>query len=157
GHLPTRRLSEGELCLLGIGQGEILITPLQAAIVAGLFATKGRLAEPWVVSELDGRTMPQRHAPKKVDWAPETFAAIQRGMEAVVMSPDGTGHRAFSSMVEIAGKTGTAQTNFPGRTHGWFVGFCPVVHPRVAMAIMAEFGGAGGDLPAEIAHQVCEY
>ena len=57
----------------------------------------------------------------------------------------------------VSGKTGTAQTHVADRPHGWFVGFCPVEQPRVAMAIVAEHGGSGGDLPAEIARTICEY
>lgn len=157
GHLPTRRLSEGELCLLAIGQGEILVTPLQAAAMAGVFATHGTLTTPWVVRELSGRAVPPPRAHRTVEWSEQTFAAVQRGMEAVVLSQDGTGHRAFSQMVEVAAKTGTAQTHVKDKTHGWFVGFCPVVEPRVVFAVMAEFGGAGGDLPAEVARGICEY
>ena len=83
--------------------------------------------------------------------------SVRAGMQAVVRDPDGTGHRAFTPVVTIAGKTGTAQTYVPDQPHGWFVGFCPVEQPRVAMAIVAEHGGSGGDLPAEIARTICEY
>ena len=75
----------------------------------------------------------------------------------VVRHPSGTGYRAFTAAVSIAGKTGTAQTHVPERPHGWFVGYCPVEAPRVAMAIVAEHGGSGSDLPAEIARTICEY
>jgi cell division protein FtsI/penicillin-binding protein 2 len=78
-------------------------------------------------------------------------------MTAVVRDPDATGYRAWSPLVTIAGKTGTAQTHLPDRPHGWFVGFCPIEQPRVAMAILAEHGGSGGDLPAELAKAICEF
>jgi peptidoglycan glycosyltransferase len=78
-------------------------------------------------------------------------------MLEVVNDPRGTGIHAHSDQVQIAGKTGTAQTGVPGRTHGWFVGFCPVRDPIAAMAIVAEFGGSGGGLPAAIAKEVCEH
>jgi penicillin-binding protein 2 len=92
-----------------------------------------------------------------VKWSPQTIAAVRVGMKAVVNDPSGTGMRAMSVLVTIAGKTGTAQTRVEGQTHGWFVGYCPMEHPRVALAIVTEYGGAGGDLPADIARTVCEY
>ena len=156
GHLPHRRLSEGEVALLAIGQGELLLTPLQAAVMAGAFANEGWLVQPWVVRDVAGHP---RHpgTRRRLGWLPTTLHAVRQGMIAVVRDPQGTGHRAFTEAVTIAGKTGTAQTHLPGRTHGWFVGFCPVERPKVAMAIVTEHGGSGGDLPAEIAKSVCEY
>jgi penicillin-binding protein 2 len=47
--------------------------------------------------------------------------------------------------------------HIPDRPHAWFVGYCPVEQPRLAFAIVAEHGGSGGDLPAEIARGLCEY
>jgi cell division protein FtsI/penicillin-binding protein 2 len=156
GHLPKRRLTEGEVALLAMGQGEILITPMQAAVMAAIFANGEGMVEPWVVSKVgDDAADPRKR--RKLGWKPKTFESIRQGMNAVVADPLGTGHRAATPLVTIAGKTGTAQTHLQGRTHGWFVGYCPAEHPRVAMAIIAEFGGAGGDLPAEIARTVCEY
>lgn len=157
GHLPQRRLTEGEVALLAMGQGEILVTPLQVAVMGSAFANGGWLVEPWVVRSVADRPVAHRTSTHRLGWAPETFEAVRAGMRAVVRDPSGTGHGAFSSKVSIAGKTGTAQTHVAGRTNGWFVGFCPVEHPRVAMAIVAELGGSGGDLPADIAKAVCEY
>jgi penicillin-binding protein 2 len=157
GHLPQRRLTQGEVALLSIGQGEILVTTLQGAVMAGAFANRGWLVEPWVVSSIADRPAAHRPSRHRLGWSAETIDAVCMGMRAVVSDASGTGHRAFSPLVSIAGKTGTAQTHVPESPHGWFVGFCPVDHPRVAMAIVAEHGGAGGDLPAEIAKAICEY
>ena len=157
GHLPTRRLTEGEVALLSIGQGEILITTLQSAIMAALFANGGTVVQPWIIRRIGERELPPPPPRRRVKWSPQTIEAVRAGMNAVVNDPDGTGMRARSPLVTIAGKTGTAQTHVEGQSHGWFVGFCPLEHPRVALAIVAEHGGAGGDLPAEIARAVCEY
>ncbi len=157
GHLPDRHLTEGEVAMLAMGQGEVLVTVLQGAVMAAAFANHGWAVEPWVVREIDHRPLPRRPSRRRIPWSPETLEVVRAGMEAVVQDPNGTGHRAFSPLVSVAGKTGTAQTHLPGKTHGWFVGFCPVDHPRAAMAVLAEYGGSGGDLPAEIARSVCEY
>ncbi len=157
GHLPRRRLSEGEVALMGIGQGEILVTPLQAAVLAGAFANGGWIVEPWIVQTVGGRTVPRRASRRRVGWSAATLDTVRTGMRAVVTDPAGTGRRALSSVVTVAGKTGTAQTNLEGQNHGWFVGYCPVDAPKGAFAIIAEYGGSGGDVPADIARTVCEY
>ena len=157
GHLPRRRLTEGEVGLLAIGQGEILITVLQAAEMAAIFANGGWLVEPQVVRAVADRPVSRHGTRHRVGWSDHTIEAVRTGMRAVVQDAAGTGHRAYSPHISLAGKTGTAQTHVPGRTHGWFVGFCPIDEPRVAMAIVAEHGGSGGDLPAEIARTVCDY
>lgn len=157
GQIPKRRVTEGEVALLSIGQSEILITPLQAAVIASAFANHGWLVDPVLVQAVAGRPLTRRGGRRRLGWSSQTIEAIRLGMEAAVADPAGTAGRAVSPRIRIAGKTGTAQTHVAGRTHGWFMGFCPVEQPRVAMAIVAELGGSGGDLPTHIAHSVCEY
>ena len=157
GHLPFgRHLTEGEVAMLAIGQGEILITPLQAAVMVSAIANGGWLVEPWVVKTTERDSTARAHA-SSVGWSAATLATIREGMLAVINDPHGTGIRAHSETVRIAGKTGTAQTHKPGQTHGWFIGFCPAEQPVAALAIVAEYGGSGGDLPASIGKAVCEY
>ncbi len=157
GHLPRgRRFSEGEVAMLGMGQGEILITPLQAAVMVSAIANGGSLVQPWLVSRVGEQPAGRAHL-TALHWSREHVATIQQGMLAVVNDPRGTGIGAHSEQVVIAGKTGTAQTHIPGRTHGWFIGFCPADQPIAAMAIVAEYGGSGGDIPAGIGKAICEY
>lgn len=156
GHLPFgRRFSEGEVALLAIGQGELLVTPLQMALMVSAIANGGWLQKPWVVNAI-GDHPAARPGGRSLEWSDQTLAAIRVGMVAVVNDSRGTGIRAHSEQVWIAGKTGTAQTHLPGKTHAWFVGFCPAEDPVAAMAIVAEYGGSGGDLPAVIAKMICE-
>lgn len=157
GHLPQRRITEGELALLGIGQGEILVTPLQAAVMVSLFANRGGLVTPWLVDTVDDRPVDRPGIRRHLRWNPATVEAIRLGMRGVVNDPAGTGHRAMSTLVTVSGKTGTAQTHVEGQTHGWFAGFCPVDEPRAAFAIVVEYGGSGGELPADVAKSICEY
>lgn len=157
GHLPRRRLTEGEVGLLAIGQGEILITPLQAAIMAAAFANGGVVVEPWVVSAVGERPASRPPFRRRLGWPAEILEVVRGGMREVVRNPTGTGIRALSPRVSVAGKTGTAQTGPETPPHGWFVGFCPVDHPRVAVAVVTEHGGSGGELPAEITRTICEY
>lgn len=156
GRLPEGRLSEGDVAMLAIGQGEILVTPMQAAVMASAIANGGSLVHPWLVRTLGGEPVAHPQA-TSVGWAPDHLRAVHDGMIEVLNNPEGTGIRAHSDKVRIAGKTGTAQTHIPGKTHGWFIGFCPSERPVAAMAIVAEHGGSGGDLPASIGKAVCEY
>lgn len=157
GHLPSAwRVGDGDLALLSIGQGELLITPLQAAVMASALANHGSLVQPWVVFAVGGHRVPPR-PPHPLGWSARNVSVVLAAMEAVIREPHATGHRASSDLVRIAGKTGTAQTHLPGRTHGWFIGFCPADAPLVAMAIVAEYGGTGGELPASIGKIICEY
>jgi cell division protein FtsI/penicillin-binding protein 2 len=157
GYLPFgQRLTEGEVALLAIGQGRILITPLQAAVMVSAIANGGRLVTPWVVAEIGGHLMPPP-ASRPLGVSPRTLEIVRGGMVAVVNEPQGTGFAARSERLRLAGKTGTAQTHLPGQTHGWFVGFCPADAPQRAMAIVTEYGGSGGGLPASIAKVICEY
>ena len=157
GHLPKRRLTEGEVALLAIGQSEFLVTPLQNAVMVAAFANGGWLVQPWLIRSVGSRQPTRPKGRQKIGWNPEAMEAVRAGMRAVIQHPSGTGHRAMTPVISIAGKTGTAQTHIPDHSHGWFVGYCPADHPRAAMAIVAEFGGSGGDLPAEIARTICEY
>lgn len=157
GHLPQRRLTEGEVALLAMGQGEVLVTVMQAAMMASGFANVGVVVEPRIVASIADRPVARPPLVRRLPWSVETIHIVRAGMESVVRHPAGTGHRALSERVRIAGKTGTAQTSVPGEPHAWFVGFCPVDQPRAAFALVAEHGGSGGDWPAELAKAICEY
>ncbi len=157
GQLPQHRLSEGEVAIYAFGQSAFECTPLQAAVMTAAFANGGALVQPWVIQKVGNRVFRPPAVRRMLGWSPETLEAIRVGMRLVIHDPQGTGRRAASPNVNVVGKTGTAQTHRPGQNHAWFVGYCPEEHPRAAIAIVAEFGGSGGDIPAEIARAVCEY
>ncbi len=153
GHIPQRRLTEGEVAMMAIGQTELLVTPLQQALFAASLANGGWLHQPRIVRE-DGRHPPIGH---RIGFSRAALDGVRPGMRAVVEDPDGTGHRAATGAITIAAKTGTAQSHIKDHPHGWILGYCPVDHPKAAFAIVVEHGGSGGDLPAEIARALCEY
>ena len=83
---------------------------------------------------------------------PDVASALTQVMEAVVTG--GTGTAAQIPGVAVAGKTGTAE-NTPGQqTHAWFIGFAPAQNPQVAVAVLVEHGGIGGQVAAPIARQI---
>lgn len=129
-----------------IGQGEILITPVQAARMACIIANNGiaksvNIADRIVDSDLNTKRYLRSFVQKTVI-SRDTAAVLQNCMKRAVES--GTGSGAYSEKVSIAGKTGTAQTgwveNGENYVHGWFCGYFPADNPQYAMAVLAENG-----------------
>jgi peptidoglycan glycosyltransferase len=148
-------LTPTELASSAIGQGEILVSPLQMALSAAAIANKGIIMQPYLVDTVKdslGMTV-QRQVAK--NWlnatTPEIASAIKAGMVSAVKS--GTAQAAAVSGVQAAGKTGSAQ-NAQGQTHAWFIGFAPSEQPRLAVAVILENAGSGGAVAAPVAGQL---
>lgn len=147
------RWQKGMMLNLAIGQGEILTTPIQLAMVAAQVANGGRAIRPHVVKEVRGESefAPERPARAGVTADPAAWAAVQTAMERVVS--DGTGTGARLPGIRVAGKTGTSQ-NAHGKDHALFICYAPADSPRVALAVVAENRGHGGSVAAPIAARV---
>ncbi|HXO16939.1 MAG TPA: penicillin-binding transpeptidase domain-containing protein, partial [Candidatus Dormibacteraeota bacterium] len=144
----------GELAQMGFGQGALLMSPLQMALIVATIANAGNEPRPYIVREIvSGGIAASSSAtatlanPVSVD----TAANVTKMMVAVVQR--GTGTPAQLPHVTVAGKTGTA-TNPLGRSHSWFVCFAPAEHPRVAVAVVVENVGYGATYAAPIAREV---
>lgn len=160
----------GETISAAIGQGYVTVTPLQMASLIGTVANDGVSFRPRLVQAIMDRTTGHLQelpaVPRgKVNAKPETFRLIKEALADVVKV--GTATRAKSSVVTIAGKTGTAQTaalrtgpekDIPKkfRDHAWFVAFAPVESPKIAVAVLAEHMGHGGAAAAPLAKEVIE-
>lgn len=157
---------EGDTVNLSIGQGFLLVTPLQMAVVTAAVANNGAVVQPHLVQRVvdyQGRVLlrpggkPLRHLPlPKSMWG-----AVRQGMRGAVLY--GTGGAANSELVEVAGKTGTVENspsseNPHGRNHTWFVSFAPYAHPDYVCVVMLEkSGGYGGGMCAPVARTVYDY
>ncbi|HEY5906903.1 MAG TPA: penicillin-binding protein 2 [Vicinamibacteria bacterium] len=152
----------GETVSVAIGQGQVMATPLQLARLAAVVANGGRLVRPHLVKSVGGVPTPWP-APEDLGLKPETVRLVLEGMRSVVT--EGTGRRAQVPGVEVAGKTGSAQVVASTRLardpkshkllpHGWFVCFAPVDRPRIAMAVLVEHGGSGGEAAAPVAQEI---
>jgi penicillin-binding protein 2 len=160
----------GETISASIGQGYVSVTPLQMASVIGTVANGGVTFRPRLVQAVMDRTTGRLQelpaVPRgKLKISGDHLKLIQKALAEVVT--EGTAPRAKSSIVTIAGKTGTAQTaalrtgpekDIPKkfRDHAWFVAFAPVEAPRIAVAVLAEHMGHGGSAAAPLAKAVIE-
>ncbi|MFN3999112.1 penicillin-binding protein 2 [Algoriphagus sp.] len=140
---------------LSIGQGEMLVTPLQMANLAAIFANKGFYYTPHLIKEIDGdpTLIPARYQIKN-DVGVDThhFDLVQ---EAMVEALSGTATRAILKDILIAGKTGTAQ-NSHGEDHSVFIAFAPKDNPQIAIAVYVENAGWGGRAAASTASLMIE-
>ncbi|MFI5236932.1 MAG: penicillin-binding protein 2 [Ignavibacteriales bacterium] len=143
---------------LGIGQGEVSVTPLQLAQYVSLIANNGKTKTPHVVrGYIDEETeelIPLEY--KEVNAGVSQFALdiVKEGMFLVV-NGHGTATHIRLPDIEICGKTGTAQ-NPHGNDHAWFVGFAPYENPKIAIAVLVENAGFGGTHAAPIAQKVIQ-
>ncbi|HEX9945851.1 MAG TPA: penicillin-binding protein 2 [Thermoanaerobaculia bacterium] len=151
----------GETISVSIGQGPVLLTPLQMAEMTALVANGGYRVIPHLIK--DAKLPPPKHVAIDED----ALRAVRDGMWAVVNEPGGTAYgSARLEGVEIAGKTGTVQViayaqrvdardlPFKYRDHAWFTSFAPADDPRIVVTVFAEHGGGGSRVAAPIAQAI---
>jgi penicillin-binding protein 2 len=150
---------KGLVINLSIGQGEVLVSPLQLAVFYAGLVTDGRLVKPYLVDQVimaDDRSVPsQPEITGYLPFSPSTLRVLQKAMTGAVNDPRGTGILAKIPDVTVGGKTGTAQ-NPHGQDHAWFVGYAPASDPRIVVAVLVENVGHGGTFAAPIARAVME-
>ena len=141
-----------------IGQGEILMTPLQMANMMAIVANRGKYLPPhFLRAERDeaGADWNYRHYDTvRTTIARPHFETVIDAMESVVAQ--GTARRAYLSRWAVCGKTGTVQ-NPHGEDHAVFIGFAPKETPRIAVAVVIENAGGGGSWAAPTAALIMEY
>ena len=142
---------KGDLANVAIGQGPLLVTPLQMAVAVATIANGGTVYRPRLVlatkpdQERGFEENPTRIA-ARMKWSGETMKTVRNGMLDVVNAPDGTGKRAKVDGLQVAGKTGTAEygPRDEGGKHTWMIAFAPFDSPRFAVAMIVEDGISGG-------------
>jgi len=161
----------GETISISIGQGFLSVTPIQMAKAVSIVATNGHVAQPRLLKGIRLRrtgNLKEEPAPPthQLTISANTFSHIKEGLAAVVTR--GTAKLAQSSIVSIAGKTGTAQVIArkddddkteiakKHRDHAWFVAFAPVEQPKIAVAVIVEHMGHGGSAAAPLAKALIE-
>jgi penicillin-binding protein 2 len=135
------RWYQGDTVNYVIGQGFLLVTPIQMACLFACIANGGKLFRPRLISD-----EPIEY--NEISLSSEILKTVQKGLEGVV-GPRGTGEAAGKFGVSVAGKTGTAQ-NPHGEDHAWFAGYAPADEPRYVAVALVEGGGKGSEVAAPI-------
>lgn len=147
-----------------IGQGEVLVTPLQMANIAAIIANRGHYYEPHFIKSIENDTIPSKFTTQKNTMVDSKyFPIVIEGMRKVVNEAGGTARRARLNDIVVCGKTGTAE-NFAiieGKReqltdHSVFIAFAPMDQPKIAIAVYVENVGFGGTWAAPIASLMIE-
>jgi penicillin-binding protein 2 len=161
-----KRWYHGETLPVAIGQGYVLMTPIQMASMIATVANEGTIYRPSLVKRIvdtDGKTL-KEFKPEVIGQtgiSPASFRLVKQGLFSVVNDPGGTGGAARMYDVRVAGKTGTSQvvkmrdskrgTPYQFRDHALFVAFAPYDKPEIAVAVIVEHGEHGGSAAGPIA------
>jgi len=165
---------DGETVIAAIGQGYVLATPLQLAVMTAAVANGGTVFRPQVVNRVEdweGNVLRERQVEvlNQVDLPDAIFAPVRGGLAAVVNEPHGTGALSRVPGVRVAGKTGTAQVirmkddeeetkdgskPYKHRDHALFVAYAPAEAPEIAVAVVVEHGEHGSSAAAPVARAI---
>lgn len=150
GYLPdennkigARNWSIGDTYNLSIGQGDIVVTPLQMAVYASALASGGAMSYPHIViaivdekkNTIEKFSYPSK---KQIIFSEDIFKILRESMREAVLSGTANGLAGFP--IEIAAKTGTAEIGDTGKVHSWSIGFFPYKDPKVAFVVLMEAG-----------------
>ncbi|MCM8783123.1 MAG: penicillin-binding protein 2 [Candidatus Omnitrophica bacterium] len=140
----TRRLNwfEGDTANFSIGQGELLVTPLQIVRMISVFANKGKLVRPYIVKSIDGKDVSLQQ--RMITWLnieEKILKILDQSMRAVVEESEGTAHIMYIPSISVAGKTGTAQVAHR-QPHAWFAGYFPIENPRYSICVVLDNAGS---------------
>lgn len=138
----------GDSLNLSIGQGFILVSPIQVLRLIAAIGNGGFLVKPYLVKGIGGMAV-QEIKREYTGISQETLNVVRKGMWRVVNDADGTGNRAKIEGLDIAAKTATVQTG-RAATHAWITGFLPYRNPKLAFVVFLEYGGRGGVEAADL-------
>jgi penicillin-binding protein 2 len=134
---------DGDTANLSIGQGDVLVTPLQITRMMAVIANGGYLVTPYIVKAIDGHDISiYQQKSEKLNLKKNTLEHIKNALREVVSDSTGTANVLSNLPVALAGKTSTAQAP-PGQPHAWFAGFFPYSNPRFVICVLLEHGGPG--------------
>jgi penicillin-binding protein 2 len=147
----------GDTYHLSIGQGDLLVTPLQVANYMAVIANGGVLFKPRLVKEINDsetkkRTLISSEIIRKNFIDTKHLDLIKKGLRATVTQ--GSARRLSTLSVEIAGKTGTAQVGGNKNSHAWFSGFAPYNNPEIVVTVLIENGGEGSEIAVPAAQEI---
>ncbi len=134
---------DGDTANFAIGQGDLLVTPIQISRLVAAFANQGVLVTPYLVKSIAGVNVEaSRRKQVKAAIKKEIINYVRKDMLGTIKDHNGTANILAVLPVSIAGKTGTAQAG-PSRSHGWFAGFFPYENPQYVICVFLENNGSG--------------
>lgn len=168
----------GETVIASIGQGFVLSTPIQLAVMTAALANGGKVLKPQLIERIEdwqGNLLlqPETEVIRQATYSPAAWKAINSGLVAAVNEPRGTGRVAMLDQVVVAGKTGTSQVvrrksdeeeeldeggdvPYRFRSHALFVAYAPAEDPQIAVAVVVEHGQHGGSAAGPVAKSIIE-
>jgi penicillin-binding protein 2 len=160
GYFPVQRRkksgdkwNDGDTANLSIGQGEVIVTPMQLALMTAAVANGGKLLKPRLVVELEDQrtsrrleTMPDTQIEREIPLNQRGLNLMRAAMLADVEENGGSGKESYIPGMGICGKTGTAQVEKDGGIDHitWFVSYAPYQNPKYAVVVLVESGVSGG-------------
>lgn len=148
--------SDAEMMQVSIGQGSTLITPIHLNMITAAIANQGVMMKPYVMDRVvsSAGMVIKAFQPESCGqvMSQEEVSVLTQLMAGVVQS--GTATTLKNDIYTAAGKTGSAEYNSNGDSHAWFTGFAPVENPEIAVTIIIEGAGSGGDYAAPIAKRI---
>jgi penicillin-binding protein 2 len=149
----------GDTYHFAIGQGDVLVTPLQIASATSVFANGGTLYRPHVVGEITsdvhGPTFIKPQVIRENFIDPKNIEIVRQGLRQAVTS--GSAAKLQSLKVTSAGKTGTAQGATDSPSHAWFTGFAPYSNPEIVITVLVEEGGEGSGVAIDVAREFLDW
>ena len=145
--IQNERWYVGDTYHLAIGQGDILVTPLQIASMTSVFANGGMLYQPHLLHDAESEGS---NVNEKV--GADSIRIVSEGMRQAVT--EGSARYLLTVTEPVAGKTGTAQTGGDKDYHAWFTGFGPYEDPEIVLTILVEEGGGGSEVSVPIARDI---
>jgi len=169
GFIPSKEWKEetkderwyiGDTYNLSIGQGDLLVTPLQVAVFTSVFANEGKLYRPHFIHKIlsgDDKVIKDTVDEPVRDNFIDSYnmEVVRQGMRQAVTA--GSARRLQSVPETSAGKTGTAQWNATKNHHAWFTSFAPFDNPRLAVTVLVEEGGEGSAAAMPIAKDIYKW
>ena len=159
----------GESLITSIGQGSVVMTPLQLAVMYAAIANNGTVYKPQIVGKVTAANgaLIREFEPVvagKVEVSPAYFEIVRRALTMVVNVDGGTAYKIRLKSILVAGKTGTAQVRRMGKTktalpyefrdHAWFACYAPAENPEIVVVALVEHGGFGSTVAGPVAMQV---
>lgn len=136
------RWYSGDTLNFSIGQGDMLVTPLQLVRMMATVARKGYEIQPHLIKEIGYQRIQKFAFERKIKMDEAIYDTIQKGLRATVTDYTGTAHVLDLKKIYVAGKTGTVQISSKKRSHAWFVGYAKGERRNIAFCVFLEHGGS---------------